>query len=105
MEEAVSMSPEAARQRLMAIPGIGAWSAAEVTAVALGDPDAVSVGDFGLPHLVSWNLAGEARGNDARMLELLEPFAGHRGRVIRLLEAAAPQAPRRGPRTPLRTHL
>ena len=32
------------------------------------------------------------------MLELLEPFAGQRGRVIRLLEVSGLAAPRRGPR-------
>jgi hypothetical protein len=36
------------------------------------------------------------------MLELLEPYRGHRGRVIRLLEAAGITAPRYGPRMPLR---
>jgi hypothetical protein len=43
-------------------------------------------------------LAGEPRGDDARMLELLAPYAGQRGRVIRLLEAARIKIPRFGPR-------
>ena len=103
LEEAASMEPEAARTRLQAIPGVGPWTAAEVTALVLGDADAVSVGDYHLPHTVSWALAGEARGSDERMLELLEPYRGHRGRVIRLLEAAGIAAPRRGPRLRLRT--
>jgi 3-methyladenine DNA glycosylase/8-oxoguanine DNA glycosylase len=90
------------RQRLTGIPGIGPWTAAEVAIVALGDPDAVSVGDYHLPHAVTWTLAGEPRGDDARMLELLAPFAGHRGRVVRLIEAGGMTAPRRGPRMPLR---
>ncbi len=64
--------------------------------------DAVSVGDYHLPHLVSWCLVGEPRGSDDRMLELLEPFRGHRGRVLRLLEASGMTAPRYGPRMPLR---
>jgi hypothetical protein len=37
------------------------------------------------------------------MLELLEPYRGHRGRVIRLLEAGGITAPRFGPRMPLRS--
>ena len=90
------------RRRLLTIPGVGPWTAAEVAVVALGDPDAVSVGDYHLPHAVTWTLAGEPRGDDARMLELLAPFAGHRGRVVRLIEAGGMTAPRRGPRMPLR---
>jgi 3-methyladenine DNA glycosylase/8-oxoguanine DNA glycosylase len=103
LEEAAAMEPEAARTRLRALPGIGPWTAAEVTALVLGDADAVSVGDYHIPHAVSWALAGEPRGSDERMLQLLEPYRGHRGRVIRLLEAAGISAPRRGPRLPLRT--
>lgn len=79
-------------------PGIGPWTAAEVTFRALGDPDAVSVGDFHLKNLVSFALAGEPRGTDERMIELLEPWRGHRARVIRLLEASGLEAPRHGPR-------
>ena len=89
--------PDAYR-RLTSFPGVGPWTAAEVAIRALGDADAVSVGDFHLPHLVSWALAGEPRGDDARMLELLEPYRGQRGRAIRLLEASGLRAPRRGPR-------
>ena len=70
--------------------------------VALGDSDAVSVGDYHLPNLVSWALAGEPRGDDDRMLELLEPYRGQRGRVVRLLERGVRHAPRYGPRLALR---
>ena len=84
--------------RLQRFGGIGPWTAAEVTLRALGDPDAVSVADAHLSHLVSWALAGEARGTDERMLELLAPWAGHRARVIRLLESSGIAAPRYGPR-------
>jgi 3-methyladenine DNA glycosylase/8-oxoguanine DNA glycosylase len=103
LEETVSMSPDDARRRLTALPGIGPWTAAEVAMVALGDPDAVSVGDYHLPNQVAWALAREPRGDDARMLELLEPWRGHRGRVLRLLGAGAGAAPRYGPRMPLRS--
>jgi 3-methyladenine DNA glycosylase/8-oxoguanine DNA glycosylase len=87
-----------ARARLEAIPGIGIWTSAEAARAAFGDPDAVSVGDHHLKHLVSWALDGEPRGTDDRMLQLLEPFIGHRGRVCRLLEASHRTAPKRGPR-------
>lgn len=92
-----------ATARLTAIPGIGAWTAAEVVRTVYGDPDAVSVGDFHLPNIVAWALAGEPRGDDARMLELLEPFRGHRARVCVLLESARISAPRYGPRAPIRS--
>jgi hypothetical protein len=36
------------------------------------------------------------------MLELLEPYRGHRARVLRLLMLAGASAPRFGPRMPLR---
>ena len=83
---------------LRAFPGIGPWTAAEVGMRAFGDADAVSVGDFHIPNMVAWALAGEPRGTDERMLELLEPYRGQRGRVIRLLELGGYGAPRFGPR-------
>lgn len=102
-EEIVDLPLADAYARLTALPGIGPWTAAEVAIRALGDPDAVSVGDYHLPSLVSYALAGERRGTDARMLELLEPYRGQRARVIRLLEASgirpAPRGPRMQPRS------
>jgi 3-methyladenine DNA glycosylase/8-oxoguanine DNA glycosylase len=92
-----------ATRRLVAVSGIGPWTAAEVVRTTYGDPDAVSVGDFHIPNTVAWALAGEARGTDARMLELLEPFRGHRARVCDLLAAAGIGAPRFGPRMPVRS--
>lgn len=103
LEEVVTLTREDGYRRLRALPGIGPWTAAEVALRALGDPDAVSVGDFHLPNLVSFALAGEPRGTDARMLELLEPYRGQRGRVIRLLEASGIWPPARGPRCPIRS--
>jgi 3-methyladenine DNA glycosylase/8-oxoguanine DNA glycosylase len=89
---------EEARAALLKLPGIGPWTVAEVARLALGDPDAVSVGDFHLPNLVAWALAGEPRGTDERMLELLAPYEGHRGRVELLLEVSGIHAPRYGPK-------
>ncbi len=100
--EAIAELPLAdAYARLTAVPGIGPWTAAEVGVRALGDIDAVSVGDFHLPNLVAYALAGEPRGTDARMLELLEPYRGQRARVVRLLELSGIWAPRYGPRLTL----
>jgi 3-methyladenine DNA glycosylase/8-oxoguanine DNA glycosylase len=90
--------PALVQRRLAALPGIGPWTVAEVSRVALGDADAVSVGDYHLKHMVAWALAGRPRGTDDEMLELLEPYRGHRGRVTRLLEAGGQLAPRFGPK-------
>ncbi|MBG0560057.1 DNA-3-methyladenine glycosylase family protein [Actinoplanes aureus] len=95
-------SPEATA-RMTALPGIGPWTAAETVRYAYGDPDAVSVGDFHIPNTVAWALAGEARGTDERMLELLEPFRGHRGRVCDLFALGGLGAPKFGPRMPVRS--
>ncbi|MEX2505082.1 MAG: hypothetical protein WD378_09535 [Egicoccus sp.] len=80
------------------VRGLGAWTAALVLRIAAGDADQVEVGDFHVKNQVSWALAGEARGTDERMLELLAPFAGHRGRVVRLLVSLGLRAPTFGAR-------
>jgi 3-methyladenine DNA glycosylase/8-oxoguanine DNA glycosylase len=98
LEAAAALASTDALARLRAVPGVGPWTAAETARAAFGDADAVSMGDFHLPHLVSWALAGEPRGDDTRMLELLEPYRGHRARVVRLLELSGIRAPRYGPR-------
>lgn len=102
LEETVSMGMADAYQRLQAFPGIGPWTAAHVASAALGDPDAVPVGDYNLPHSVGYALEGTPRSSDERMLELLEPYRGHRARVIRLIALAGIGAPRFGPRMPIR---
>ena len=98
LEATVTMEPPAALARLRSAPGVGAWTAAEVARGAFGDADAVSVGDFHVPHTVCWALAREPRGTDERMLELLEPYRGQRARVVRLIERSGIHAPRYGPR-------
>lgn len=80
------------------VRGVGAWTLALVARTTAGDADAVEVGDFHVEHHVSFALAGEPRGTDDRMLELLAPFAPHRGRVVRLLLAATPRPPAFGAR-------
>jgi 3-methyladenine DNA glycosylase/8-oxoguanine DNA glycosylase len=92
-----------ARRYLERMRGVAVWSSAETVVISHGDADAVSVGDYHLKHYVSWHLAAEPRGTDDRMLELLEPFRPHRGRVIRLLESAG-RYPRYGPRMTIRDY-
>lgn len=83
---------------LLSMRGVGPWTVAETVIKALGDPDAVSVGDYHLHNQVAWALAGLPRGGDDVMLELLEPYRGQRARVTRLIEAGGIIAPRYGPR-------
>lgn len=95
---ALDAADPAGRERILtALPGVGPWTAAETAIRAYGDPDAVSVGDYHLAHAVGYALTG-SRTDDDGMLELLEPWRGHRQRVIRLLLASGPREPRRGPR-------
>ncbi len=98
LERLTALEPSAAAAGLRSIPGVGAWTIGSVLGPVFGDADAVPVGDFHIPHTVCWALAGEPRGSDERMLELLAPYAGQRGRVIRALGLAGWHAPRRGPR-------
>lgn len=88
---------EARDHVLTSLRGVGAWTSAETRIRAFGDPDAVSVGDYHLAHQVGYALAGR-RVDDAGMLDLLEPWRGHRQRVIRLLMLSGAFEPRRGPR-------
>jgi len=104
LEETVTMDLPSAYRRLQAFPGVGPWTAAKVAMVALGDADAVPVGDYHLPHSVGYVFDGTPRSTDERMLELLEPYRGHRARVIRLIVEAGIAAPRFGPRKPVRNY-
>ena len=102
LQRAAGLPGPDAMAHLQALPGIGPWTAGVVVGLGLGDPDAVPVGDYNLPGLVAWALAGERRGDDAHMLTLLEPYAGRRGVVVRLLKSGGEGPPRRGPRTDAR---
>lgn len=82
---------------LTSLPGIGAWTSAETRIRALGDPDAVSVGDYHLAHEIGYALTG-SRTDDEGMIALLAPWAGQRQRAIRMILASGVVEPRRGPR-------
>ena len=93
--------PDAAAPALTSlgsVPGIGPWTLTCLAATTWAEPDTVILGDAGIPGAMSWLLAGERDGDDARMVELLEPFRPHRLRVIRLAVAAGMWPPRRAPR-------
>jgi hypothetical protein len=98
LDRAAAVPGDALERRLRALNGVGPWTAAHVVHFVQGDADAVPLGDWHLPSMVTYALAGEPRGDDARMCELLEPFRPHRARVWRLIGAGLPMPPRRVPR-------
>jgi len=103
LEQILDLDPAEAEHRLTSIRGIGPWTSAEIRQRAMGDPDAVSVGDYHLPKAVGWTLARRIT-DDEGMLELLAPYAGHRYRVARLIELGGSTPPRRGPRMSVRDY-
>ncbi len=94
---------EAAAAALRTVPGVGRWTAAETLQRSHADPDTISVGDYHLAHYVGEALIGR-RVDDDGMLELLEPWNGHRQRVVRLILASGHRFERRGPRITLQDH-
>jgi 3-methyladenine DNA glycosylase/8-oxoguanine DNA glycosylase len=88
----------AGRDRVLtSLRGVGVWTSAETRIRAFGDADAVSFGDYHLAHQVGYALTG-SRVDDDGMSELLEPWAGHRQRAVRLILLSGAMEPRRGPR-------
>ena len=104
LEEAGALPGAEADRRLRSLPGIGPWTSAEVRQRACGDPDAISVGDYHLPAVVGWTLAGAPAADDEAMLALLAPYAGQRYRASRLIELGGGLPPRRGPRMAVRDY-
>lgn len=103
LETLHASTPVAAAAAMRTLAGVGEWTAAETVQRSHGAPDLVSVGDYNLPALVGQALAG-APVDEARMLQLLEPYRPHRHRVVRLLALAGPHPRRRGHRLPLRDY-
>lgn len=104
LEEAAEMPAADAIERLSALPGLGMWTATATVTASHGDPDTIVLRDYGLPTKVNYAFTGDAthldpdRGGDEIMCAHLEPWRGHRQRIIRLLFAAGIDAPRRAPR-------
>jgi hypothetical protein len=99
VEEAMTLG----RPRLEAFAGVGEWTSAKVAQVAWADSDAVAVGDYHLAPTVVYAFTGLHGGDDDAMLELLAPFAPHRGRAARLIKMGYGPPPRRAPRARLRS--
>jgi len=97
LQESVGMDHAAAAQRLTAVAGIGAWTAAEVMQRVHGDPDAVSFGDFHVAKDVTWAFTGVV-GDDEGLARVLQPWRGQRYRVCALLSMSGIRRPRHGSR-------
>ncbi len=104
LRRVADLPTDAAADLMGRVRGIGPWTAATALGMRLGRPEPIPLGDFHLPNTVAWALAGEPRGDDARLVALLEPFGGQAFRVIRLITAARIEAPKRGPRFAWRQH-
>jgi 3-methyladenine DNA glycosylase/8-oxoguanine DNA glycosylase len=89
---------EELRRMLDLIPGVGVYTVAITMGSALGDPDALAVGDYHLKNIVAYAFSGRSRGTDDEMVSTLAPYAGQRARVVSLLQAAGWSAPKFGPR-------
>jgi AraC family transcriptional regulator of adaptative response / DNA-3-methyladenine glycosylase II len=70
------LAPEVARERLLALPGIGPWTAEYVALRALGEPDAFPASDLGLRRALGARRPLSARGLAARA-EAWRPWRGY----------------------------
>lgn len=98
-----TLTSAGADEALRSLPGVGAWTSAEVRQRAHGDPDAWSVGDYHVAHHITFALVGEQLDDDA-CEEILEPYRGHRYRVQQLVGRTGVRRERRGPKMELPTH-
>jgi 3-methyladenine DNA glycosylase/8-oxoguanine DNA glycosylase len=102
--ERLAAEPAAeAAAKMQTIPGIGVWTTAEVVQRTHGCPDSIAVGDYHLAAYVGAALTGR-RTDDAGMLRLLAPWAGHRQRVVRMIGLSGFRKPTFGPRMTIQDH-
>ena len=78
------------RNLLATVPQGAREAIAAIVRTIFAQPDAASC------RAAVLDRHAERRGTDERMLELLAPYAGHRARTIRLVEAAGIHPPRLG---------
>lgn len=103
LERLASLSAAEAGTKVQTIPGIGVWTAAEVVQRTHGCPDSIAVGDYHLASYVGYALTGR-KTDDAGMIALLEPWRGHRQRVVRMLGLSGLRKPTFGPRMTIQDH-
>jgi len=103
LERLALLDAAEAGAKLQTITGIGIWTAAEVLQRTHGCPDSIAVGDYHLASFVGYALTGK-KTDDAGMLALMEPWRGHRQRVVRMLGLSGFRKPAFGPRITIQDH-
>ncbi|MEJ1192676.1 DNA-3-methyladenine glycosylase family protein [Pseudarthrobacter sp. CCNWLW207] len=103
LERLAALPATEAAAKMQVIPGIGVWTAAEVVQRTHGCPDSIAVGDYHLAAYVGAALTGR-RTDDSGMLALLEPWKGHRQRVVRMIGLSGFRKPTFGPRMTIQDH-
>ncbi|MFJ5694040.1 DNA-3-methyladenine glycosylase family protein [Arthrobacter sp. NPDC093125] len=103
LERLAALPAAEAAEKMQTIPGIGVWTAAEVVQRTHGCPDSIAVGDYHLAADVGAALTGR-RTDDAGMLALLEPWKGHRQRIVRMIGLSGFRKPTFGPRMTIQDH-
>ncbi len=104
LEEAATMGPADALDRLQALPGLGVWTATSTVAACHGHADTIVLRDYGMPTMVNYFFTGDGRhldadrGGDETMCAQLAPWSGHRQRIVRLIKRSSGFPPRRAPR-------
>ncbi|MEE2523926.1 3-methyladenine DNA glycosylase [Pseudarthrobacter sp. J75] len=103
LERLAELPAAEAAVKMQTLSGIGVWTAAEVVQRTHGCPDSIAVGDYHLAAYVGAALTGR-RTDDAGMVKLLEPWNGHRQRVVRMLGLSGFRKPTFGPRMTIQDH-
>ncbi|MDO5635173.1 MAG: 3-methyladenine DNA glycosylase [Micrococcus sp.] len=84
-------------EQVRSLPGIGVWTAAEALQRSHAAADLVAVGDYHLAQFVGQVLTGR-RTDDDGMLRLLQPWEGHRQRVVRMIGLSGERKQAFGPK-------
>ena len=84
--KALGRAPDHEVERaLIALPGIGPWTAQVYLAMALRRPDVFAAGDLALQIVVHERWRLRSRPNPERLLKIAEPWRPLRGAAMRLL--------------------
>jgi len=85
LERVAKLDDDGARKALVALPGIGPWTAEVYLLSALRRPDAWPVGDIALQEAARRTLGLDTRPSPAELEEIGERWRPHRATAARLL--------------------